>query len=88
MQCNVSQTHEIDVILYFTHNANSDIIAVEGVLKLDKKTINFTLRMTHEQRFQLDRIAHEQSRTTTNLINMILKQYIEEWHVKKNKGRD
>ena len=50
----------------------------------ENKTVNFTLRMTPEQRFQLDRIAHEQSRTTTNLINMILKQYIEEWHsVKK-----
>ena len=49
-----------------------------------KDSINFTLRMTAEQRFQLERIANNESRTVTNLINMILKQYIEDYNgVKK-----
>ena len=51
-------------------------------------SINFTLRMSASQRFELDRIAHEQSRTTTNLINMVLKQYIEKWHAEKKEDRD
>lgn len=47
-------------------------------------TINFTLRMPISQRLELERIASKQSRTITNLINMVLKQYIEEYNnVKK-----
>ena len=49
----------------------------------DKETINFTLRMSTEQRFQLDKIAYSESRTTTNLINMVLKKYIDEWDAQK-----
>ncbi len=44
-----------------------------------KETTNFTLRMTTEQKFALEKIAHCQDRTLTNLINVVLKQYIEEW---------
>ena len=44
-----------------------------------KETTNFTLRMTIEQKFALEKIAHYQDRTLTNLINLALKKYIEEW---------
>ena len=44
-----------------------------------KDSINFTLRMSASQRFQLEQIAAKQSRTVTNLINMILKEYIEDY---------
>ena len=43
-----------------------------------KDTINFTLRMPASQRFELEKLAAQESRTVTNLINMILKQYIED----------
>lgn len=43
-------------------------------------SINFTLRMPASQRFQLEQISAKESRTVTNLINMILKQYIEEYN--------
>ena len=49
----------------------------------EKETINFTLRMPITQRFQLDRIAFEEKRTVTNLINMILQKHIEEWQSAK-----
>ena len=48
-----------------------------------KETTNFTLRMTIEQKFALEKIAHCQDRTLTNLINVILKQYVEEWETLK-----
>ena len=49
-----------------------------------KDTVNFTLRMPASQRFELEQIASKESRTVTNLINMVLKQYIEEYkNVKK-----
>lgn len=38
-----------------------------------KDTINFTLKMPAEQRFSLEQISAKESRTVTNLINMILK---------------
>ena len=51
---------------------------------MDKKeSINFTLRMSIEQKLDLERIAYEQDRTVTNLINVILKKYIEEWRNEK-----
>lgn len=43
------------------------------------ETTNFTLRMPTSQRLQLEFIAKKESRTVTNLINMILKQYVEEY---------
>ena len=47
-------------------------------MKLDRKeSINFTLRMSVEQRLELERIAKKEDRTVTNLINMALKRYIE-----------
>lgn len=49
-------------------------------MKLEsKESINFTLRMPASQRIELEQIANKQSRTVTNLINMVLKQYIEEY---------
>lgn len=45
-------------------------------------TTNFTLRMPTSQRFQLEFIAKKESRTVTNLINMVLKQYIEAYNAK------
>ena len=51
-----------------------------------KDSVNFTLRMPASQRFQLEQIAAKESRTVTNLINMVLKQYIEEYQKTKNRG--
>lgn len=52
----------------------------EGSDRVGKKeTINFTLRMSIEQKLDLERMAYEQDRTVTNLINVILKKQIEEW---------
>lgn len=48
-----------------------------------KDSINFTLRMPIEQKLDLERIAYEQDRTVTNLINVILKKHIEEWRSAK-----
>lgn len=53
----------------------------DGVGK--KETINFTLRMSIEQKLDLERMAYEQDRTVTNLINVILKKHIEEWRNEK-----
>jgi hypothetical protein len=51
---------------------------------LDKKdSINFTLRMHVEQRIELEKIARNEDRTVTNLINMILKNYIERYNSTK-----
>lgn len=54
-------------------------------MKLDRKeSINFTLRMPAEQRIELEKIASKEDRTVTNLINMVLKNYIERYNgVKK-----
>ena len=47
-------------------------------MKLNRKeSINFTLRMSIEQRLELERIAKNEDRTVTNLINMALKRYID-----------
>ena len=48
-----------------------------------KGTTNFTLRMPVEARFQLEVIAKKEDRTVTNLINMVLKKYIEEYNKAK-----
>jgi predicted DNA-binding protein len=48
-----------------------------------KDSVNFTLRMPASQRFELERIASNEDRTVTNLINMILKKYIEEYKTVK-----
>ena len=48
------------------------------MVKLDRKeSTNFTLRMSVEQRLELERIAKKEDRTVTNLINMALKRYID-----------
>lgn len=50
-------------------------------MKLDRKdSINFTLRMPVEQRLELEKIASKEDRTITNLINMVLKNYIERYN--------
>lgn len=46
--------------------------------------VNFTLRIDPEIRFFLDKIAFEQQRTVTNLINHILIQYLEDYERNKN----
>lgn len=54
-------------------------------MKLDREeSINFTLRMKASLRLELEKIAQKEDRTTTNLINMVLKNYIERYNgVKK-----
>ena len=54
-------------------------------MKLDREeSINFTLRMPVSQRLELEKIAQKEDRTVTNLINMVLKNYIERYNgVKK-----
>ena len=50
-------------------------------MKLDRKeSINFTLRMSVEQRLELERIAKNEDRTVTNLINIAIKRYIEAYN--------
>ena len=62
-------------------------IMKRGVVFLElnrKESINFTLRMSVEQRLELEKIATNEKRTVTNLINMVLSKYIEEYNnVKK-----
>lgn len=50
-----------------------------------KDSVNFTLRMQASQRFQLEQIAVKESRTVTNLINMVLKEYIDNYNNKTKK---
>lgn len=59
-------------------------------MKLDRKeSINFTLRMSVSQRLELERIAKNEDRTVTNLINMVLKNYIERYNGSaKKEGQD
>lgn len=58
-------------------------------MKLDsKESVNFTLRMQMSQRIELERIARKEDRTVTNLINMVLKNYIERYNGQKKYGRD
>lgn len=58
-------------------------------MKLDRKeTTNFTLRMTVDQRLELERIAKNEDRTITNLINIAIKRYIEIYNGQKNKDRE
>ena len=50
-------------------------------MKLDRKeSVNFTLRMSVGQRLELEKIAKNEDRTVTNLINMVLKNYIERYN--------
>ena len=58
-------------------------------MKLDRKdSVNFTLRMTTEQRIELEKIANKEDRTVTNLINMVLKNYIERYNGIKKQGME
>jgi predicted transcriptional regulator len=56
---------------------------MKEVISLTEESINFTLRMSAEQKFQLDKIAYKEDRTVTNLINMVLKNYIERYNGQK-----
>ena len=57
-------------------------------MKLDRKeSTNFTLRMSMDQRLELERIAKQEDRTVTNLINMVLKNYIERYNKGTKKER-
>ena len=44
-----------------------------------KDSINFTLRMQTGLRLDLAKIAAKENRNLTNLINMILSRYVEEY---------
>ena len=49
-------------------------------LELNRKdSINFTLRMQTGLRLDLAKIAAKENRNLTNLINMILSKYVEEY---------
>lgn len=48
-----------------------------------KDSINFTLRMSVDQRLELEKIAEKEDRTVTNLINMALKRYIDMYNGQK-----
>lgn len=53
-------------------------------MQLDRKdTVNFTLRMPVSQRLELEKIAKQEDRTVTNLINMALKRYIDMYNGEK-----
>jgi hypothetical protein len=47
-----------------------------------KDSINFTLRMQTGLRLDLAKIAAKENRNLTNLINMILSKYVEEYDKK------
>ena len=52
-------------------------------LELNRKdSINFTLRMQTGLRLDLAKIAAKENRNLTNLINMILSKYVEEYDYK------
>lgn len=55
---------------------------------MSEKTTNFTLRMSPSLRFQLEKIAHNEDRTLTNLINIALKRYVDMYNGKKNRDMD
>ena len=53
-------------------------------MKLDRKeSVNFTLRMSVDQRLALEKIAAKEDRTITNIINVAIKRYIEMYHGQK-----
>ena len=55
-------------------------------MKLDRKeSVNLTLRMPADARIELQKIAAKESRTITNLINMVLKKYIEDYNETQKK---
>ena len=58
-------------------------------MKLDRKeSVNFTLRMPAETRIELEKISVKEDRTITNLINMVLKNYIDRYNGVKKEGRE
>lgn len=50
---------------------------------MNENKINFTLRIQPELKFQLERIAHNEDRTLTNLINIALKRYVDMYEGEK-----
>ena len=54
-----------------------------GVVKLElnrNDSINFSLRMPVSLRLDLQKIAQNEDRTVTNLINTVLKNYVERYN--------
>lgn len=45
---------------------------------MSTKSVNYTLRLTPEMKFELEKIAHKQGRTLSNLITYWLSEKIEE----------
>lgn len=53
-------------------------------MKLHREdSTNFTLRMPMEQRLALEKIAKQEDRTVTNVINIAIKKYIEVYNGEK-----
>lgn len=50
---------------------------------MTKESVNFTLRMSAEQKLQLELIANKEGRTLTNLINRVLQQHINNYNCVK-----
>ena len=48
-----------------------------------KDSINFSLRMPVSLRLDLQKIAQNEDRTVTNLINTVLKNYVERYNGEK-----
>jgi predicted transcriptional regulator len=54
------------------------------LINMNENKVNFTLRITPELRFALERIAVNESRTLSNVMNIALKRYVDEYNgVKK-----
>lgn len=63
-------------------------ILKRGVVYLElnrNDSINFTLRMKTGLRLDLAKIATKEKRNLTNLINMVLNKYVEEYNHKNEK---
>lgn len=44
---------------------------------MKENKVNFTLRIEPTLKFQLERIAHKEDRTLSNIMNIALKRYVE-----------
>lgn len=53
---------------------------------MKENKVNFTLRIEPSLKFQLERIAHNEDRTLSNLINMALKRYVDVYNGVKKEG--
>lgn len=61
----------------FKYIAKHDIISTKESGKMKENKINFTLRIEPTLKFQLERIAHNESRTLSNVMNIALQRYVD-----------